>query len=163
MTKRVLAMCVCAALVSGALSVASPAKAEVCADRKARQTLELRVLQSELMVAALTCNQRAGYNAFVTTFKPFLKDQGASLRAFFSAQYGPSAGPARMNRMVTRLANTASQRSIRQSTQAFCEKAKARFNTVLSADVQNVLRMARSSPTADDHGFRSCVEVANSK
>lgn len=58
MTKRVLAIGICAALMASALMTAKPAHAEICADREARQTLEMRVLHSELMVAALTCGQR---------------------------------------------------------------------------------------------------------
>lgn len=164
MTKRVFAggfrAALHTALLGSALVAASPALAEVCADRDARRSLEMRVMQSELMVAALTCGQRQSYNAFVTTFKPFLKQQGAQLRTFFVEQYGPSGGPQRLDRMVTRLANGASQRSLSQPTEAFCAKAKARFDRVLGADAQGLMKMARTSPTAPEHGFDSCVEVA---
>lgn len=152
-----------AALVGSVLATALPAQAaESCANREARRSLEVRVLQSELMVAALTCGERQSYNAFVTTFKPFLKSQGAELRAFFVEQFGLAAGPNRLNKMVTRLANTASQNSVNVSTQEFCAQAKARFATVLNADTQGLLQIARANPTAMDHGFRSCVEVADS-
>lgn len=163
MTNRVLTLSLCAALMGSVLTSAQPARAEACADRDARRALELRVLQSELMVAALTCGQRQSYNAFVTTFKPFLKDQGAQLRTFFVEQYGLAAGPERLNRMVTRLANTASQRSLNQSNQVFCEQAKSRFEAVLSAPTQDLFHLAHTSPSASDHGVRSCVEVADAE
>jgi len=163
MANRVLTLSLCAALMGSVVASAQPAKADTCANRDARQALELRVLQSELMVAALTCGQRQSYNAFVTTFKPFLKDQGAQLRTFFVEQYGLSDGPGRLNRMVTRLANTASQRSLNQSNQVFCEQAKARFDAVLSAPAQDLLHLARTNPSASDHGIRSCVEVAGAE
>lgn len=163
MTKRMIAIGCGAAMLCSAMAVATPAQAEVCADRTARQTLEMRVLQSELMVAALTCGQRQSYNDFVVTFKPFLKSQGAQLRTFFVEQFGPSQGPDRLNRMVTRLANAASQRSLSQSTDAFCAQTKKRFDQVLSANAQNLVQLARTSPSASDHGFRTCVEVAGAK
>jgi len=163
MTKRVLAKGLCAALVGGALMVAGPAQAEGCAEHEARQALELRVLQSEMMVAALTCGQRQSYNAFVTTFKPYLKAQGANLRAFFTEQFGLITGPKHLNRMVTRLANTASQQSLVVPKQTFCERAKMRFKTVLNADAQALLHLARVNPRADSHGYKSCVEVAKTE
>ncbi|HEY9163262.1 MAG TPA: hypothetical protein VIN57_01535, partial [Magnetovibrio sp.] len=147
-----------AALVGSVLVNTAPAYAAgSCADREARQSLEVRVLQSELMVAALTCGERQSYNAFVTTFKPFLKSQGAELRAFFVEQFGLSAGPYRMNKMVTRLANAASQNSVSVSTQEFCAQAKTRFEQVLHTNTQGLLKLARTNPTAADHGFKTCV------
>jgi hypothetical protein len=47
------------------------------------------------------------------------------------------------------------------STQEFCAQAKARFATVLNTDAQGLLQLARTNPSAMDHGFRSCVEVAD--
>lgn len=151
------------AAVGGVLALcapATPAVAQTCADRSAREALEMRVLQSELMVAALTCNQRPSYNAFVTTFKPYLKAQGHQLRAYFTEAFGPTMGPKRLNNMVTRLANTASQNSLSQSTSAFCAQAKQRFDTVLSATPKALARLARANPTASVHGVKSCLEVA---
>jgi len=133
-----------------------------CADQRARQALEVRVLQSELMVAALTCGERPSYNAFVTSFKPFLKSQGAQLRTFFVQQYGPSVGPTRLNRLLTRLANTASQNSVSVSTQTFCAQAKQLFAQALVAIPHGLSQLARLSPTANAHGVKSCIAVAGS-
>lgn len=144
--------------IVGAASAAEAAG--VCADRAAKAALEMRVLQSELMVAALSCNERASYNAFVTTFKPFLQDQGARLRTFFTKAYGPSGGPYQLNKMITRLANEASQNSIAQDANAYCDAERARFAAILAADSQNLTALAGTSPTADAHGVRACVEVA---
>jgi hypothetical protein len=141
-------------------TAAGSARAETCADQNARRSLEVRVLQSELMVAALTCGQRQNYNAFVTTFRPVLKTQGAQLRTFFVQNYGLKNGPKRLNKLVTRLANSASQRSLTQSTQAFCAQTEARFKQLLSSDAKTLFTLARTNPTASDHGFGSCVEVA---
>lgn len=163
MAKRIFTLSLYAALMGSVWVSAQPAKADACADRDARRALEVRVLQSELMVAALTCGQRQSYNAFVTTFKPLLKDQGAELRAFFVEQYGLSDGPARLNRMVTQLANVASQRSLGQPTADFCAQTVERFQAVLNANSQDLLQLAHASSSASDHGVRSCVEVADAE
>jgi len=150
-----------AGLAAGIVLGTVPAKAEVCADPAARAALELRVLQSEFMVSALTCGQKSSYNAFVTTFEPFLKMQGGQLRSFFTKAYGPKAGAERLNRTVTRLANVASQNSLTGAAQDYCSAAKARFTTVLKSTSKDLALMARTNPSAKAHGYTSCVEMAN--
>ena len=160
MTKRFARNSLIAAAAAGVLTTSAAANAQTCADRGAREALEMRVLQSELMVAALTCNQRPSYNAFVTTFKPYLKTQGQELRTYFTEAFGPNTGPKRLNDMVTRLANVASQNSLTQPTSAFCAQARQRFDAVLNATPQKLAQMARSNPAAGSHGVKACVELA---
>ncbi|HEY9079442.1 hypothetical protein [Magnetovibrio sp.] len=140
---------------------AASAKAEVCADTAARTALELRVLQSEFMVSALTCGQRASYNAFVTTFKPYLKKQGGQLRAFFTNAYGAKVGAQKLNGTVTRLANMASQNSLSGGTEAYCKAAETRFLNALKSTDKDLAQMARSNPHAGAHGYKACVEIAD--
>lgn len=136
------------------------AQAETCMDSAARTALELRVLQSELMVAALTCGQRPSYNAFVTTFKPYLKLQGGQLKSFFVKAFGSKTGAEMLNKTVTRLANAASQNSLSASTQSYCDSAAARFAVALKGTPKDLVLLARTNPDAASHGYKSCVEVA---
>lgn len=138
------------------------AQADACMDTAARTALEMRVLQSELMVAALTCGQRSSYNAFVTTFKPYLKLQGGQLKSFFVKAFGPKVGAQMLNQTVTRLANTASQNSLSASTQSYCDSAAARFAVALKSTPKDLVLLARTNPDAASHGYKSCVEVADS-
>src|SRR3546814_8789210 len=69
------------------------------------------MLQTELVVAALSCNERTRYNAFVNKFKGELGDLGKALKAFFNRAHGKDA-TRRLNAFVTELANEASQRTI---------------------------------------------------
>jgi hypothetical protein len=159
--KNALTIKACSVLLGATVMTTSlSAHADVCADANARGALEMRVLQSELMVAALTCGQRQNYNSFVSTFKSYLKNQGENLRVFYDNSYGES-GTARLNRLVTRLANQASSRTLNQSTSKFCAQAKARFETILTAPPRQLAYLAQTSPRAGSHGFKSCVEVAN--
>ena len=75
-------------------------------------SIEVRRLQTNLMVAALTCNARADYNAFV---------------------FG-KAGDSKLNAFITRLANEASTRS-NADRDGFCADAASTFQ---QAKVQNI-------------------------
>ena len=154
---------ICASVVSGIILGATSVKAEVCADTAARRALEMRVLQSELMVSALTCGQKSHYNSFVTAFKPYLKKQGTQLRAFFAAAYGPKLGTQKLNKTVTRLANVASQNSLSGGTEAYCKAAESRFVVALKSTHKDLALMARVNPHANAHGYKTCVEVATSQ
>lgn len=158
MAKRVTTLGLVSALLTSALAMPGSAYAGSCADARAREALEVRVLQSELMVAALTCGERPSYNAFVTAFKPYLQNQGTVLRTFFTDQFGPSAGPNKLNKMITRLANEASQNSLSQGD--YCDQARARFSAILQGSPKGVGKVAHANPTASSHGFQTCVEVA---
>ncbi len=88
-------------------------------------SIEVRRLQTNLMVAALSCGARADYNAFVINHRSSLKKYGTAIRREFKRRYGKS-GPRRLNRFVTRLANEASARSS-ADRDGFCANANALF------------------------------------
>lgn len=105
----------------GALA-AAPAVQAAGATPTAREqaALDVRFLQTELMVAALSCGRsdfHQSYNAFVTKFGPALKLHGSALKAYFSRQYG-SQGVSKLDSFATKLANEASLRSMQQAN--FC-------------------------------------------
>ena len=92
--------------------------------------LDVRYLQTELMVAALSCGRpefHQHYNVFVTKFGNSLKQHGTILKSYFTRQYG-SQGNNQMDRYVTRLANEASLRSMQQAS--FCQDSIALFQRV---------------------------------
>ena len=60
------AIAVCAIVVSSV----GGAEASLCAGEADRVVLDTRVLQTDLMVAALRCNEKARYAAFVERFSP---------------------------------------------------------------------------------------------
>jgi hypothetical protein len=100
---------------------------------KEREAVSFRLLQTELMVAALSCGRedyRSQYNTFVLRFRPALRTNGRALRAIFKRTYG-RRGKRRLDAYVTRLANEASVRSMQND--AFCESAGRKFNAVLRA------------------------------
>lgn len=141
-----------------AIALAHPAPAEAgrsaCVSARDEIALNARVLQTELMVAALACGEQKRYNAFVTTFRRELAAQGGSLRRLFSRAYG-SAGTREMNAFVTRLANDASIRSAAAGGR-YCVGAAALMAEAMAAKPDDFERLTRSSRLSGRHGFPRC-------
>jgi len=147
---------VAAAAVS---AFAGPAWAAGCALQDEIMALDTRVLQSELVVAALHCGHSGPYNAFVRKFEPVLVADGVAFRNYFNRIYGPH-GEQVMDETVTRLANYAEMRSWTLGT-SYCANAAAVFGTLLSLDTSQLAIFARSRPYVRDHGVEPCaVEAA---
>ncbi|KAF0118655.1 MAG: hypothetical protein FD149_561 [Rhodospirillaceae bacterium] len=133
----------------------SPAKAGTqCLSAAEQSVLETRVVQSELMVAALLCGERARYNAFVKRFESELVNRGDVLRSLFRRTYGQGAS-ARLNRFVTDLANAASHRSL--TAPRFCAEAVTLFEALEQTPPSRLSDMAASRPSAGTHGFAGCA------
>jgi len=98
-----------------------------------KEAIAFRHLQTELMVAALSCGRQeyhSKYNTFVLRYRPAFKRNGRTLRAIFKRNYG-NGGKRRLDSYVTRLANEASVRSMQRSE--FCEVAGRKLDAVLTA------------------------------
>ncbi len=85
---------------------ASTVWADTCASAAEKTAFDTRVLQSELMVAALSCGENARYNSFVQKFESELVANGNALRGYFARNYGKS-GEDVLDRFITRIANNA--------------------------------------------------------
>jgi hypothetical protein len=114
-----------AALITTA---ASASATEISISEKERASLEMRVMQSELMVAALACSSSANYNAFVTRYKKELTNYGKTMQDLFKRVHGGNAF-SQINSFVTRVANEASLKMAQNSH--FCEEAAQTFHTLL--------------------------------
>ncbi len=112
-----------AAAVAVTAMLAGPAAAQSCATPDQLQSFAARVLQTRLMVAALSCDARSDYNAFVVTHQTALKRYGSTLKDFFVSSYGGGYGP-HLNRYVTELANEASAIS-NANLDRFCNRSNA--------------------------------------
>lgn len=110
-----------AAAVCGVMTAAIPASAgdlSTCITAEEATAFSLRHLQSRLMVAGLSCNQRDAYNHFVEAFRPPLADAGADFIAYFQRTGG---GQTALNKHVTELANVAGL-SRASDPDAFCQE-----------------------------------------
>ena len=123
----------CGVAVAGLVSVASIGAASAFEPRNAKDVaaVHARLLQTEMMVAALTCNLRPQYNTAIRTFEKDLVRHGKVLRKMFRRDHGASA-QRRLDKYITRLANDASARS-NHDRASYCQTATALFSDVLAS------------------------------
>jgi hypothetical protein len=117
--------------------------------------LNTRVLQTELMVAALTCDQKDNYNAFAVQFRQTLIKHGKNLRAMFRRTYGGTANR-ELNSFVTRLANRASERSMTLS-QGYCEFTQKLFIEAFETPSLQFERLIMKPWLPARHGVAPCA------
>jgi len=153
--KRGLAALAVVATVAGTPAVSFAA----CATPKENAALESRVLLSELMVAALSCNQRPSYNAVVARYQSEMAGTGKALKAYFSRVHGARSAQ-ELNGFVTRMANEASQRSL-SDFEAFCSAAEAKFSALMDErQPRSFESFASLQPGASSHGVTACQYTA---
>ena len=102
-------------------TVAGSAFAAGCGSQSDKVAFHVRSLQTELMVAALTCGERDAYNGFARRFQTNLIDEGKALKKRFRRVHGARADR-ELNAYVTALANRQSERSV-HAREAFCARA----------------------------------------
>ncbi|MGB8274497.1 MAG: hypothetical protein WCF16_04405 [Alphaproteobacteria bacterium] len=142
--------------MTATMLVIADAAAATCSLAAEQAAIDSRALQSELMVAALSCGQSGQYNAFVTKFGPQLAANGNALRQYFGRAFGAN-GETQMNAFVTRLANYASTRATTRGTPAFCADSAALFGQVLAAAPNDLVAVAARQPFAGDSGITPCA------
>ena len=103
-----------------------------------RDSLNVRHMQSQLMVAALSCNliMRPQYNATINRFEVELIRHGHDFKQLFKRSYG-SIGDRELNRFVTALANNASVSSL-NSGASYCRDAALLFTEILALPVSSL-------------------------
>lgn len=145
------------AAFSAVAFAAAPAHAtSTCPQPHEVEALQTRVLQTELMVAALSCGTQQRYNAFARKYYNELSSNSRVLRAYFRRGHDRQ-GDRYLDRFVTGLANAASERSINHGP-AYCADAELMFEKVLTqgparlVDATQTLtpEIARSLPPCSD-------------
>jgi hypothetical protein len=112
-----------------AVSIAGPAFAQACVQPAERTAFELRALQSQLMVAALSCGRDNEYNAFVRKFQRDLSSSYTTMQSHYRRVGG--SGQREMDGFITALANAHSQDGIRQGSQ-YCPNITPLFTIALA-------------------------------
>lgn len=122
-----------------AASLATPALAsgQSCATPEERSALDIRALQSQLMVVALTCQQEEQYNRFVTQHRGVLGNVYGQVQRHFRRVYG-GAGQRRLDEYITNTANGHSQVGISQGS-LFCQNQAGLFPAALATNNRDQL------------------------
>jgi hypothetical protein len=152
MSSRRLRAAGVAALIAGLLATEGAEAA--CASAAELSGLETRVLQTELMVAALSCGEAARYNAFVNRFRGELVVESKRMQHYFNRVHGGRAGK-ELNSFVTELANNSSQRSLTEAG-SFCPEAATLLDQVLKLEPRQLDDFAAGLSFAGAHGIESC-------
>jgi hypothetical protein len=143
-----LALCL---LLTG---VTSARAGESCAAQADLDALSTRMVQTDLMVAALECDASAHYNAFVKKFQRELVAGNRRMNQFFARVYGAD-GPKHSNDFVTRTANESSERSLKRVDQ-FCAAALEAFNKSAAIDHKEFPTLIKNHPAAQVSGVEAC-------
>jgi hypothetical protein len=138
-----------AAAVVAILIAAGPASAAVtCLSPAEVRASAVRQLQTELMVATLSCAKHPSasltdrYNAFVRKFGKDLAANADVLRAYFARAYGKGQAK-QFDAYITALANEASQRSMGQDQ--LCESMPPVFDKILGIDAKQLETFAAAN------------------
>jgi response regulator RpfG family c-di-GMP phosphodiesterase len=131
----------------------------ICPTNKEMQANHVRVLQTELMVAALQCRSHeqlqldAKYNRFVHQFKGALSQHSSALKEHFRRAYG-GEHQRRLDTYVTQLANQLSRRGVNDAE--FCAKAAPLFDQVLSVKPSELGTFSDTLPRVQTTTAPSC-------
>lgn len=122
-----------------------------CMTQEERVAAQVRAVQTELMVAALSCRAVPGrdftahYNAFVQKHGERLIHNGRVLQGYFKARFGAQSG-SRFDSFMTALANDLSRRSMASAT--FCDESVGLFQEIARLERKDLETWsgARSAP-----------------
>jgi hypothetical protein len=127
-----------AALGVGAVAISigvGASAATSCMRQDEKMAIQVRAMQTDMMVAALSCNASREYNEFVTRFKSVLANHTTTLNGFFARIYG-RGGDREYLRYTTELANQASLASVTDMN-GFCESSVASLRQVVTVALQD--------------------------
>jgi len=122
---------------------ATPVLAQSCLQPTERTAIEVRALQSQLMVAALACNKTNDYNAFVTRYQRDLGEAYKAVTSHFKRVHGNVQGQKQLDIFITQLANAQSQDGIDQGS-TFCQNVTPLFQQSLAQNT-NMAQLASIS------------------
>jgi hypothetical protein len=144
-----------ALLIAASALVAGPvmaAKKKVAAPRcvkdKVLSAFQMRMLQTELVVGALSCKLTPRYNEFVTSYQKDLMSAHRSLMGYFGRE-------SRLEDYKSKTANEASQRSLANITE-FCLYSAAMYDKLLGPEKVKLVEFAAVEPAANRHGQEVC-------
>ncbi len=128
--------------IAGVLALSPVAEAVAsCLSKNERTALQLRALQTELMVAALSCRSVVqqdiigDYNTFARRYEHRLAASGKSIVGYFDRLYGNQSRK-RHDAYFTALANDYSRVSM--TSPAFCDQSVRLMRDVLRLDQREI-------------------------
>jgi len=140
------------ALIAGPAEAAKKKKGAAtppCIKGKLLTSFQMRMLQTELVVGALSCKLTPRYNDFVRAYQPDLMSAHRTLRAHFVRE-------SRLEDYKSKTANEASQRSLANITE-FCLGTSALYDKLLGPERVKLAAFVSGEPSANRHGQNACA------
>lgn len=144
-----------AACVVAAVTAAVPAAACVTPTADEVRAIQVRTLQSRLMVAALSCDAQPQYDAFIGRFDALLNSSGRTMVTYFKRSHG-SRSTVELNDYVTALANRASLESMQDRT-AFCLDSLETLRESLAMEAKQLGDFAQTQPRDKSKAPNVCL------
>jgi len=107
------------------------ASAQVCVQPAEKTAFDIRALQSQLMVAALSCGLQDDYNAFVRKYQSEVATAFRGVAGHFRRTAG-AQHQRELDQYITQLANGQSQMSISRGS-FFCREQAPLFQAAMTA------------------------------
>lgn len=149
---RAVLLIAASALVVGSAVAAPKKKADPCIKDKVLASFQMRMMQTELVVGALSCKLTPRYNEFVTAYRPELMGAHKILMKHFGRE-------SRLEDYKSKTANEASQRSLANITE-FCLYTAALYDKLLGPEHVKLADFVGTEPVASRHGQDACSSPA---
>lgn len=144
-----------ALLIAASTMIAGPALAAKkksaeppCVKGKVLTAFQMRMLQTELVVGALSCKLTPRYNDFVVAYRPDLMTAHRTLMSYFARE-------SRLEDYKSRTANEVSQRSLANITE-FCNYSTSLYDKLLGPEKIQLMEFVSAEPSANRHGQNAC-------
>ena len=129
--------------------------AKFCVTPQEMDSLMIAGVKSRFMVAALACNGKTGFNAFINKNRPALLAAEKVTTGYFSKHYGRAA-MSMQDEYITNLANAQSQRRLRNNT-AFCQDTLKVMDDAQSiSSSADLIAFAKKYPAPQPTHFSIC-------
>ena len=119
-----------------------------CVKDKVLTAFQVRMLQTELVVGALSCKLTPRYNEFVTSYQTDLMFAHRTLMKYFGRE-------SKLEDYKSKTANEASQRSLANITE-FCLYSSALYDKLLGPEKAKLFEFVANEPAANRHDQEVC-------
>jgi len=126
-----------------------------CADPGDQSHFEVTALKTELMVIALTCEERDRYNAFIQRYQPTLVEVNRGFTNYFNRALG-RAGQRQLDIYITALANSR-QQGAQVLGSDFCPRNRILFEEVAALNSPADLAAYAAGKDLVPVGLGACV------
>ena len=147
---RAVLLIAASALLAGPAVAAKKKKAASppCIKGALLTAFQMRMMQTELVVGALSCKMTPRYNDFVKAYQPDLMSAHRTLKKHFGRE-------ARLEDYKSKTANESSQRSLANITE-FCLYTSALYDKLLGPERVKLAEFVANEPVANRHGQDAC-------